>query len=286
MRFHLRYQVYILTAALLLCGGSIFTSTASTGSKEIIFISGSGSSIGTMQLMAKSYQRKHPHVDVKVLPSIGSTGGIKAINKDVIDIGLTNRLLRPEEKSAQIIEEPYGRTAFVFAVQDSNPIKGLTLAEIEEIYSGKRQTWPDGMPIRLILRPLSDSYSAYLEGINPALKSASQKAHSIRGMFVGNTDQEASAQIEKTPGSFGTTSMSLIAAEKPKIKALSVDGSQPTLTNVSTGKYPYVHTLYIVYKKNKNRGAIKDFIEFVFSKDGQKLLSDNGLVTLSRITGK
>jgi phosphate transport system substrate-binding protein len=93
-------------------------------------------------------------------------------------------------------------------------------------------------------------------------------------------------QIEKTPGAFGTTSGSIIAAEKRKLKALSVDGVAPTLANVSTGKYPYVMTLSLVYKRDKYKGSIKDFIEFVFSKNGKKLLSDNSQVALQRIMEK
>lgn len=284
MKIYPRYQILIF--AILLFIGSFFTGAASASSKETLIITGTGSSIGTMQLMANGFQKKHPGVTVQVPPSIGSTGGIKAVNEDKIDIGLSYRPLKPEERSAKIIVEPYGRTAFIFGVQDSNPTKGFTLAEIEEIYAGKRKTWPDGTPIRLILRPVSDGFSAYLASINPGLKSASEKSHSIPGVFIGNTDQDAVTQIEKTPGSIGTTSSSIVAAEKRKIKALSVDGAAPTLPNVSAGKYPYAMTLSLVYKKDKYKGAVKDFIEFVFSRDGQKILSDNGHVTLQRITGK
>ena len=284
MKIYLRYQIVIFAA--LLFGGSIFTFAASASSTETLIITGTGSSIGAMQLMAKGFQKKYPRINVQVLLSIGSTGGIKAVNEDKIDIGLSYRPLKPEERSAKIIEEPYGRTAFIFGVQDSNPARGFTLAEIEEIYAGKRKTWPDGTPIRLILRPLSDGFSAYLASINPGLKSASEKSHSIPGVFVGNTDQEAAEQIEKTPGSLGTTSISLVVSEKRKIKALSVDGAAPTLSNVAAGKYPYTMTLSLVYKRDKYRGLIKDFIEFVFSRDGQKLLSDNGHVTSQRLTGK
>jgi phosphate transport system substrate-binding protein len=279
-----RYQIIIF--AITLFAASFSTGAASAGSNQTVIISGTGSSIGTMQLMAKGFQKKHPGVTVNVLPSIGTTGGIKAVNEDKIDIGLSYRPLKPEERSEKTIEEPYGLTAFIFGVQYSNPIKGLTLAQIEEIYSGKRNTWPDGTPIRVILRPLSDGFSAFLAGINPGLKSASEKAHSIPGLFVGNTDQDAARQIERTPGSFGTTSLSLVAAEKRKIKALSVNGATPTLSNVSTGKYPYAMTLSLVYKKDNYKGPVKDFIEYVFSREGQKILFDNGHVTLQRITGK
>lgn len=284
MKHYLRYPIFIFAA--LLFGGSIFSDSASASSKETLIITGTGTSIGTMELMANAFQKKHLDVIVRVLPSIGSTGGIKAVNDDKIDIGLSYRPLKPEERSAKISEEPYARTAFIFGVQDSNPTQGFTLAEIEEIYAGKRKTWPDGTPIRLILRPVSDGFSAYLSGINSGLKSASEKVRSIPGIFVGNTDQEAAMQIEKTPGSFGTTSSSLVASEKRKIKALSIAGIAPTLSNVSTGKYPYTLTLSFVYKKDKYKGTVKDFIEFVYSREGQKLLSDNSHVTLQRITGK
>jgi ABC-type phosphate transport system substrate-binding protein len=83
-----------------------------------------------------------------------------------------------------------------------------------------------------------------------------------------------------------------MAVEKRRIKALSVDGAVPVLSNiadgvhVSAGKYPYTMTMSLVYKGDADKGAVKDFIEFVFSKDGRKILSESGHVTLPRITGK
>jgi phosphate transport system substrate-binding protein len=221
MKLYIRYQIIIFTAILF--GGVLTAAVASASIRNTLIVTGTGASIGTVELMAMAFQKKRPGVLIKVLPSIGSTGGIKALSDDKIDIGLSFRPLKPEEQSAKIIEVPYGRTAFIFAVQDANPTKGFTLAEIEEIYAGKRKTWPDGTQIRLILRPVSDSFSAYLTSINSGLKSASEQAHSSPGMFVGITDQEAAELIEKTSGSFGTTSMSIVASEKRRVKALSVE---------------------------------------------------------------
>ncbi|MBU2026507.1 MAG: substrate-binding domain-containing protein [Proteobacteria bacterium] len=276
----------ILIFAALMIGGAIAAGSALANPQEKLIITGTGSSIGVMKRMAEGFQKKHPNVAVDVLPSIGSTGGIKAVKEGRIDIGLSSRPLTPEERSMGIIEEPYGRTPFIFAVQELNPTNGVTLTEIEDIYAGKRRTWSDGTPIRLILRPLRDSFSVYLASINPRLKSASEKALSIPGVFVGVTDQEAAEQIEKTPGSFGITSRSLMAVEKRRIKALFVDGAAPALSNIadgvhiSAGKYPYTMTMSLVYKGDADKGAVKDFINFVFSKDGKKLLSECGHVTL------
>ena len=283
MKIHLRYQIIIF--AVLLFVGSIFMAAAPASSTETLIITGTGSGLRVMELIGRKFQEKHPDIIVKVLPSIGSTGGIRAVLAGKIDIGLSARSLKPQERSAEIIEEPFGRTAFIFGVQESNPINGFTLAEIEEIYAGKRKTWPDGTPIRLILRPPSDAYSVYLAGINKGLKSASAKALAIPDVFVGNTDQEAAGQIEKTPGSLGTTGSSVVMAEKRRIKALAIDGTAPTLANVASGKYPYAMTTSIVYKRDAYGGSMKRFIEFIFSPDGRKLLSDSGYVALQRATG-
>lgn len=281
-----RRGLCIFIFSVLLLTSSVVESSAFTSPERKLIITGNGSGIGAMRRMAEGFQKKHPNVAIDVLPGIGSAGSIKAVKEGRIDIGLSSRPLTPEERSMGIIEEPYGRTPFIFAVQESNPTKGVTLTEIEDIYAGKRKTWPDGTPIRLILRPLRDSFSVYLASINPRLKSASEKAHSIPGVFVGVTDQEAAEKIEKTPGSFGITSGSLMAVEKRRIKALSVDGAAPVPSNIadgvhiSTGKYPFTMTMSLVYKGDEDKGALKDFIKFVFSKDGKKLLSECGHVTL------
>lgn len=279
------YQVLVF--AVLLFVGSIFTGASSISSNQTLIITGNGSSISIMKVMADAFQKQYPNVTVNIPPSIGSTGGIRAVKEGKIDIGLSARSLKPEERVPGIIQEAYGRTAFIFGVQESNPIEGFSLTEIKEIYAGKRRTWPDGMPIRMVLRPMSDAYSTFLAGINPGMKSASEKAHSIPGVFVGiTTDHEAAVQIERTPGSFGMTSVGIVAVEKLKIKALSVDGVLPTLPNVAAGKYPYVLTMSVVYRKDKYMGAVKDFIDFIFLNDGRKLLSANGYVALSRMAGK
>ncbi len=288
MKLFFRYLIF----GFLFLVSFMDESAAAAPSEKKLIIAGSGAGIVAMRRVAEGFQKKHPNVSIDLLPSIGSTGGIRAVKQGRIDIGLSSRPLMPEERTPGMIEEPYGRTLFIFAVQEANPTQGVTLTEIEDLYAAKRKIWPDGTSVRLILRPLRDSSSLYLASINPRLKSASEKAHAIPGVFVGMTDQEAAEQIEKTPGSFGTTSACLMAAEKRKIKALRVDGAVPALSNiadgvdVSAGKYPYTMTMSLVYKGDTDKGDLKEFVRFVFSKDGRKILSECGHVALPRVAGK
>jgi phosphate transport system substrate-binding protein len=288
MKLFFRYLLF----GILFLASFMAESAAAAPSEKKLIIAGSGAGIGVMRRVAEGFQKRHPDVSIDLLPSIGSTGGIRAVKQGRIDIGLSSRPLAPEERTMGMIEAPYGRTLFIFAVQESNPTQGVTLTEIEDLYAAKRKIWPDGTPVRLILRPLRDSSSLYLASINPRLKSASEKAHAIPGVFVGMTDQEAAGQIEKTPGSFGTISACLMAVEKRKIKALPVDGVVPALSNiadgvdVSAGKYPYTMTMSLVYKGETDKGDVREFVRFVFSKDGRKILSESGHVALPRIAGK
>ncbi len=266
----------------LLCAGIALSPLSSFGAQDKILVTGTGSAVEVMALMAKAFQKKHPETTVVLLPSVGSAGGIKGVRDRKIDVGLSVRVMKQEEKAPGIIEELYGRTAFLFAVQTSNPLKDLTLQEIEDIYSGKTTTWHNGDQIRLILRPRSDAYSLLLAGISPGMKAAAEKSHNISGVFVGATDKDAAAQIERTQGSFGVTSACLVAAEKRKIKGISVNGKVPTVANVASGAYPYFMNMYVIYQMDSANPAVKLFIDFIYSDQGRKILAQTEHVVEKR----
>ncbi len=274
-----------LICALLLAG-TVMLPPSADGAQGKLVITGTGSAIGVMRLMAKAYQERHRDVAVEILPSIGSTGGIKAVIDRKIDIGLSSRPLKPEERIPGLVEEVYGRTGFIFGAQVTNPEKGFTLKEIEEVFAGKRTTWHDGKPLRLVLRPKSDAYSVYLASITPGLKAANEKSHAIPGLFVGGTDQDAVAQIEKTQGAFGITSACIVASEERKIKGLAVNGVAPTVSNVSSGAYPYSMTMHTIYRKDTSNPSLKPFVDFIFSAQGQKILTQTDHVPLKRTLGR
>ncbi|MBI5484759.1 MAG: hypothetical protein HY888_09900, partial [Deltaproteobacteria bacterium] len=107
-----------------------------------------------------------------------------------------------------------------------------------------------------------------------------RKSYRIPGLFTGVTDQDAADQIEKTTGAFGVTSLSLILSEGRNVKILSLDGVVPDVANLESGKYPYFMTMHLVYRKSNP--AVRRFIDFVFSREGQKVLRDCGHVPLKR----
>jgi phosphate transport system substrate-binding protein len=239
-----------------------------------------------MKLLGEAFGKKYPGVTVTILPSTGSAGGIKAVAAGKLDIAVSSRRIREEEKIPGLVEAPYAKTVFIFATSSSNPAVGLSLSEIQEIYSGKKTRWPDGNKVFLVIRPATDAFTGFLKTLSPGMKDAVELAHKRPGIFMGITDQDAADQLEGTPGSFGVTSYSLVISEKRKIKPLAVDGISPVGKNGVNDKYPYFMTFYLVHRKDRNTGAVGRFIDYIDSKEGEKILRMNGHIPIKKAQGK
>ena len=64
-------------------------------------------------------------------------------------------------------------------------------------------------------------------------------------------------------------------SEKRALRALKLDGKEPTLTNLASGAYPYHKRLFLVTGA-KRSAAVERFIAFVRSPAGRKILAGSG----------
>lgn len=64
------------------------------------------------------------------------------------------------------------------------------------------------------------------------------------------------------------------------VKALKIGGVEATADNVKSGDYAVSRPFNIAYKGELSNVA-KDFVDYIMSSDGQKIVSDNGYVTVS-----
>jgi len=244
---------------------------------ELIKIGGTGSALATMRIMAEEFLKANEGDNVVVLPSLGSGGGIKAVLDGAIDIGLSTRSLVNEERAQGVAETTYGKTPFVFAVYQENMTTGFTTSNLVDIYSGKTQTWPDGMLIRLIMRSEREKDTVVLKSISPEMKQAVESALSRKGMIFTTTDQETADKIIEVPGVLSTATLALIISEKRPIRALALDGAKPTTEAIVDGSYPLSITFRFVTKKEPSQLA-RRFIDFVHSEIGRSILLRNGTV--------
>jgi len=243
---------------------------------ETIRISGTGGAIGTMRILGEAFRKTTPGIRVELLPGMGSSGSVRAVLAGRLDIGLSARTLSGEERAQGVVETGYARSPFVFGVNSTLKMTGLTLAGLAEIYAGKRD-WENGKRIRLVLRPPEDSDYPVLKSMSPAMSAAIDIALRRKGMIVATTDHDAVDAIESVPGAFGGTTLSLVLSEKRALRILSLDGITPSVRTMVDTSYPYSKTFFVVTKKNPP-ASVSRFIDFVRSPAGAAILAKNGQV--------
>ncbi len=280
-RRSLRRLATILFEAVLITG---ICFAANTFAEEGIKAGGVGSALGTMKLIAQAFEKANPGIKVEIVPGLGSNGGIKALISGAIDIGLSGRPLHADEKAQGAVGTKYAETPLVF-ITTNRSISGLTTKELIEIYEGKKQTWPDGRQIRLVIRPEKDSDTDVLNGISPEMRQAAKTALSREGMIKAITDQENIDKIVKTPDSLGATTLTQLISEKVTARALSFNGIKPGIKAAADGSYPLSKPLYVVTMAKTSEPAQK-LISFIFSPAGRKILSANGNLVSERQTVK
>lgn len=252
---------------------------ANTFAAETVKVGGMGSALGIMKVLGGEFTKKNPGIRVEVLPSIGTSGGIKAVSDSALDIGVAGRPLKDEEKKPEIISREIAKSLFVF-LTNGKQITGISTKELMDIYEGKTLAWPDGTRVRIILRPERESATLVIKNISPAMSRAIDSALTREGMIITATDQEALDLLEKMPGSFGATSMDQVITEKRKLNVLAFNGVKPSLKALSDGSYPLSKTLYFITPVKMSK-ATEKFVSFVLSSEGRRIFEQNGCLPLN-----
>lgn len=273
-----------LRRAVCLAGsGAILLLTTLAVQADAIKIGGTGTGLGAMKLLAQEFNKSRPDAQLLVMPSLGSTGAIKAVLAGAIDLGISARPLSTQEQRQGASAWAYARTPFMLVTGARNKSVGLSLSlslsELAQIYAGKVSQWPDGSPIRLVVRPEADIDSQLLRAFSAEMSAAVSLALTRPGLRMADTDQDNADALEQLPGSLGTATLSQILTEKRALKALALDRVAPTLEALAAGRYPYYKTLHLVSAAQPSALA-KDFAAFVRSPAGQAVLAKAGNLAL------
>lgn len=239
-----------------------------------IRIGGTGSGLGVMTALADAFFASRPGVTVTVLPSLGSSGGVRALVDGAIDIAVTSRPLKASEAENHLTELHFSRSPFVLVTSHPNP-GSMEADAVPDIFAGGAAHWPDGTPIRIILRPESDTntqiLARYFEGMDQAVAMARTRSD----VPTAPTDQDNIQLAEQLPGSLTAASLAQIVVEQANLRVVPVAGIDPTLENLESGAYPLHIDLYLIARAGAD-GAVADFVTFVQSEDGRRILRGVG----------
>jgi phosphate transport system substrate-binding protein len=259
---------------------------ASTGQKQTIKISGSTTVLPIVQKAADQYMATHPDADIQVSGG-GSGVGIQAIGAKTVDIGMSSREVTKAEmaKYPSFVVTPVAQDGIAVIVNPSNTIKYITLDQIKNIYLGKITKWSEitgadvpgtNNQIVVIGRDSASGTRTYFD------ETVLAKATPTSKMLEKNSNGAVTQTVAQTPGSIGYVSIGFVSND---VKAVPVWYNAnkivaPTLDNVKTKTYPVSRDLYVI-TNGKPTGLAGDFITYILSADGQKIVADEGYVTLT-----
>jgi len=183
---------------------------------------------------------------------------------------------------------PIAREAFVFLVNAQNPVTGLTVAQIRDIYSGKINDWQEvgGTPGKIMAfqrNEGSGSQTAMLRNVmreTPLRKPLEEERFSAMGGLLRGV-----AAYRNLGGAIGYSFRyyAVVMNSIPDIRLLAVDGVAPTVENIQNGSYPFIDDIYIVTARPLSENAQKLRAWFL-SDEGQRFIAKVGYTPLKGVT--
>ncbi|MBJ6726574.1 substrate-binding domain-containing protein [Geomesophilobacter sediminis] len=273
-------HLHRIGAAALFLVLSLFVITTPSHADAPIRVNGTGSGVVLMKALVEAYAKENPQAVFDLQKSLGSSGAIKALGKGALDIAVSARPLTAKESGEGLAGLEYGRTPFVVITNRKYP----HLAEIrhellESIFNGRMAAWPNGPTVRLILRPLDDVDTKLTRAMSPEMDQGVTASHE-HYPIVAITDADAFEMVKKTPGAITLIGLVMPLSEPRAVRLAKLDGVEPTLKNLASGKYRYYKEIFIV-TKGQPAGALADFLKFIASSKGRAVAARSGvLVTL------
>lgn len=279
-----------LSAALLFTGCK---KSGDTGGGTVIQNKGSDTLVNVAQAWAEEYKKVDPKVDVEVSGG-GSGVGIAALIKGTIDIANASRDMKPEEieqAKKNTGKEPkkfiVGSDALAIYVHKDNPIEEITNEQLAKIFAegGDVTKWsqigvtiPGGNDeiIRVSRQSSSGTYEFFREHV------LSQKDFKL-GSRDMNGSKEVVELVSSTAGAIGYSGMGYATDHVKMLKVSSKPGEAPVAPSTAAvldHTYPIARALEL-YTLGEPEGAVKDYINWIMSDAGQKLVEESGYVPLA-----
>ncbi|MBQ6334276.1 MAG: substrate-binding domain-containing protein [Erysipelotrichaceae bacterium] len=184
----------------------------------------------------------------------------------------------------QILTTPIGKEAFVFFVEEDNPISDLSSEQIRAIYHGDITNWKQlGGPNQKIIafqRPENSGSQVMMRWFMGDIELQEPKTYEYASGMGGVVKEVA--QYHNEAGAIGYSFRYFLSEfhQEEHIKILTIDGIEPSLKNIENGTYPATVDLVCATLASNEKENVKKMMEFLLSDDGQELIEGSGYARL------
>lgn len=271
-------------------------------------VSGNISSVGSdtlanlMTLWAEEYKRLYPNVNIQI-QAAGSSTAPPALTERTSNLGPMSRTMKDKELESFEKRHGYKPTAVPVAidalavyVHKDNPIEGLTLAQVDAMFSATRKCGYKEDVSRwdqLGLGGTLGGKSVQLYGRNSVSGTYGYfKKHALcKGDFKNSVNEQpgSASVVQSISSSINGIGYSGVGYKTSGVRAvpLARKEGQPFIPadteNAINGKYPLARFLYVYVNKHPNKPLPpleREFIKMVMSRIGQEVVVKDGYIPL------
>ena len=276
--------------------------------QKVSGISGNLSSVGSdtlanlVTLWAESYKREYPNLNIQI-QAAGSSTAPPALTEGTASIGPMSRKMKDAE--LQAFEQRFGYPptavpvaidALAIFVNKDNPLRQLTLEQVDAIFSSTRlcggphelKTWGDlGLTGDWARRPIQRFGRNSVSGTYGYFKEAAL----CRGDFRANVNEQpgSASVVQAISQSLGGIGYSGIGYQTASVHTLALarqgttDFVEDNQENTLSGRYPLARYLYVYVNKAPNRPLNPlegEFLRLILSRSGQEAVVKDGYIPL------
>lgn len=250
-------------------------------------LKGSDTVLPLAQKEAESYMKSTKTAKVTVTGG-GSGVGLAALVDGTTEIAMASRKMKMSEKiklsdaGKASKETIVAFDALAVVVNPANKVSQLTRDQIEGIFTGKIKNWKEvgGDDLQIVVYSRESSSGTY-EFFKEHVMNNKNYASSVLSMpATGSIIQS----ISQTKGAIGYVGLAYVEKE---VKALNVSYDKgktfvgPSMETAKNKTYPIIRPLYYYYLTSSEK-AVKPFVDFCLSAEGQKIVEQVGYVPLNK----
>lgn len=288
-------RTWLITGLLaLVCVASLAGCASQSASAQLevaraIGNIGSDTLVNLALAWAEEYMAAHP--DTRISVTGGGTGtGIAALINGTTDIANASRRMKDEEvaeaekNGITPVEFSVARDAIAVVVNPGNPVQGLTLQQLSDIYTHKITNWREvggeDRPIVLLSRESnSGTYVYFLETVI-RLGQKSDLMFSPETLLMPSSEG-ISTEVRHNPNAIGYDGLGYVTADQ-KVVPVARDAQGPyvlpSVEAVNDGTYPISRVLFM-YTAGEPTGQVKAYLDWILG-DGQAVVPALGFVPL------
>ncbi len=198
----------------------------------------------------------------------------------------SDELKRASDAGVELEVTPVVNEGFVFFTNVNNPVNGLSLKEIQDIYTDKITNWNqvggDNAKIIAYQRPEnSGSQTGMLSLVMKDKKIKEPKREEYIESMAGIIDAVANYDNSKDSIGYSYYYYATTMYGNENIKFLAVDGVSPNHDTIKDESYPLITAYYIVTLKGTKNTAVSKVKKAMLESEGQEIARNAGYIEIN-----